>query len=459
MTRLVVCALILAGGVAHADVLSQPNGAAIPSPMGCDGGHPTGLAAALACECEGTTACNIGSPCPSPGTCAMPSGACETTLWHEFNDNTCIPSNLAGLDPYTDGSLDPETFTPTCALTFTLVTRGTARFQDIFGWYNVTGSRPDDDGLYPMLDCTTTAGAEVTLDVRNDPRWTGGEIGFFIATPEQHGATGQCAGGDCCARIDRLGDVGHVFYSQREFNPDAAGASSFIHLVVYDSVITERKFFFAWEDIYGGSNNDFTDIVTSVGGVECSGGGQACDTGEPGLCQYGITACTGASIACEQVYDAGEESCDGADNDCDGEIDEDVCTDDVTANCAGVECGEGEVCRAGACVDPCHNIACPSGQACISGVCLAGCNQCNGAVCPASKSCDLDTGACVGGDAGGDVPDAGPGDDGDGPGGDDDGTPAGCGCQGGGDAGGMLLVLLVAVTACRGGARARPRAA
>jgi hypothetical protein len=432
------CLVLAAPSVVAADVLHQPNGASIPSPMGCDGNRPTGLAAALACVCDPPTgACNIGPPCPAPGACEVPTGRCETTLYHEFNDNTCIPSQLDGLDPYRDGALTPETFSPTCPLTFTLVTRGTARFRDIFGWYNVTGARPADDALYPMLDCDAAAGAEVVLDVRSDPRWTGGEIGFFIATPEQHDASGQCAGGDCCARIDRLGPgVGRAFYSQREFNPDAAGADSFVHLVVYDSVLTERKFYFAWEDIYGGSNNDFTDIVTSVSGVECSGGGTACTTGEPGVCQYGVTTCRGAAIECTQVYDASDETCDGADNDCDGAVDEGgVCTDDVTADCGAVTCAAGEVCRMGVCIDPCSHVSCPAGQACLSGVCLPGCNQCNGVVCGAAAACNLDTGACVGpGDDGGDG-------DGDGDG-DADGQPGGC-CGAGGGPGGPLLAAVI----------------
>ena len=439
--RLLVACIVLGGATpAAAEVLQQPGGAQIPSQMGCDGGQPTGLAAALACVCETPGECNIGAPCPSPGNCEVPDGACETTLWHTFNDNTCIPSNLDGLDPWQDGSLSPETFEPTCPLTFTLITRGTARFQDVFGWYNVTGARPADDQLFPMLDCDAGPGTEVELDVRTDPRWAGGEIGFFIATPEQHAASGQCAGGDCCARVDRLSDsVGRVFYSQRDFNPDAAGADSFIHLVVYDSVLSERKFYFAWEDIYGGSNNDFTDLVTSVSGVECSGGGAACQTGEDGLCAYGVTACRGAAVECVQVYDAAEEVCDGADNDCDGEIDEEVCTDDVTTNCAGVTCPDGEVCRGGACIDPCLHVQCGNGEACISGVCLPGCNQCNGVVCRDDQTCSLDTGACLGEGEGGGA-DAGPDGDGDGAGA---GQPGGC-CDAGGDPrGGALLLLLV----------------
>ena len=29
-------------------------------------------------------------------------GTCESTLWHTFNDNTCLPSNHSGIDPQKD---------------------------------------------------------------------------------------------------------------------------------------------------------------------------------------------------------------------------------------------------------------------------------------------------------------------------------------------------------------------
>jgi hypothetical protein len=422
----VLAALLSTASPAAAVPLQQPNGAQIPSAMGCAGGQPTGLAAELACECTTPGTCNIGPPCPHPGPCVVPTGTCETTLSHTLNDNTCIPSRVDGLDPWQDGALTPETFTPTCPLTFELVSRGTARFHNVFGWYNVTGARPPADALFPMLPCDAAEGTTVVLDVRADPRWTGGEIGFFLATPEAHGSSGECAGDDCCARVDRLATAGHVFYSQRSLNPDAVGDQSIIHLVVYDSAITERKFYFAWEDTLGAANNDFTDLVTSVVGVECSGGGAACDTGEPGMCRYGVTRCDGGAVACDQVFGATGESCDGADNDCDGETDEGLGCENLVGECATVTCPDGLICKMGQCIDPCINVACAAGLTCLSGACVPGCNQCNGAVCAADRTCDLDTGACIGpgGPGTGDGPDAGVPDDPDGDGG--GGPGAGC---------------------------------
>jgi hypothetical protein len=464
--RSVLLALVIASSSpAFAAPLQQPNGAAIPSQMGCDSGQPTGLAAELACECTTGAACNIGPACPHPGPCVIPTGTCETTLYHSVNDNTCIPSNLDGLDPWQDGQLTPETYTPTCALTFEVVSRGTARFKNIFGWYNVTGQRPADTDLVPMIDCDTAPGTEVVLDVRNDPRWAGGEIGFFLATPEAHGSSGQCAGGDCCARVDRLATAGHVFYSQRALNPDAVGAQSIIHLVVYDSQIVERKFYFAWEDTLGAANNDFTDLVTSVVGVECAGGGTACDTGMPGMCQYGVTRCRGSSIECGQVFGATGESCDGADNDCDGATDEGLGCENLVGECATVTCPSGLICKQGQCIDACVNVACGSGETCLSGACVPGCNQCNGAVCGAGATCDSQSGDCVGGAGDGD---AGPGNGGDGdagPGGDDDdGVAPGAGCcsstrAGTGDARAAWLLSVALLVAIGRRRSTRPRRA
>src|SRR5579862_9509911 len=112
----VVCA---GGGVAHA--LTQPDGTPIPTKMGCDSGHPTGLAPIFASQCT-SGGPNIGAACPGntpPANCDNGQhGTCETTIWHAWNDDSCIPSNLSGLSPQNDASTTPETFQPTCALTF-----------------------------------------------------------------------------------------------------------------------------------------------------------------------------------------------------------------------------------------------------------------------------------------------------------------------------------------------------
>ncbi len=434
--------------------LHQPDGALIPTPPGCSGGKPTGLLAELACVCDRPGVCNIGAPCTAPDQCDDGRHAtCESRMWHRWNDNQCIPENHDGLDPVTEASLTPETYRPACGLTFKLLTRGTARFKNAFGWYNVGAAAPGPDDLHVMLDCNAAPGATVNLDVRTDPAYRGGEIGFFLLTPEAHGMGGTCAGGDCCPTVDRLRrGEGYAYFSQRARNPDQRGADSFIHLVVYDSHVTQRKFFFAWEDTFGAANNDFTDLLTSVEGIEgvdCAGGGAECDTGMPGVCAHGVRSCGGASSRCTPLYTPEAERCDGFDNDCDGTIDEgatcpeagqfchhgrcvrrcdagaefscgvqfdcdtasglciepscatkdceagQVCRDGAcVAECQGVVCPAGQRCFLDSCVDPCRNAACEAGKVCQGGVCVPGCNQCGGLVCAAGTSCAAD-GRCV----------------------------------------------------------------
>ena len=445
-SSIVVVLVVCFGIVDVASATTQPDGTPIPTGLGCHAGNPAGLAAIFACQCTTSGVCNIGAACPGnqdPNSCDNGQhGTCETTLWHNWNDDTCIPSNQSGLSPQNDGATTPETFQPTCALTFTLLSRGTAQFRDVFGWYNVTASKPDVNDLHVMLDCNATAGTQVVLDVLNDPAYKGGEIGFFIATPESWANPKQCANGNCCSSIARLVSEGYVYYSQRQFNPDAAGAQSYIHLLTYDSTITPRKFYFAWEDLFtGGGNNDFSDIVTSVEGVECSGGGQLCDTGKPGLCSEGVSLCDGGVLGCSQLYTPTAEACDGVDQDCDSQVDEDAtCPPDhvcdrgecrpncsisvefacgtnlvcdstkgicIDPACQGVTCPEGKVCKAGACVGACDGITCPygyecflgqcvnrcedvtcgAGQVCIEGACFPGCGTCEGIQCATGLAC------------------------------------------------------------------------
>jgi MYXO-CTERM domain-containing protein len=435
-----------------AAAVTQPNGKTIPvQSVYCDGGKTAGLAAVFACICEQPGVCNIGDPCPGnmdPNSCDDgQNGTCESTLWHDWNQDPCIPKNLSGLDPVADADTQPETFRPVCPMAFRIESRGTAMFRDIFGWYNVTGSKPSVDDLHVMLDCNTVAGDTVSLDLQSEPDYLGGEIGFFLATPQDPQMAPSCSGGNCCATLDRIKNgEGFVYYSEPKYNPDTPGQ---IHLLTYDSRLFDYKFYFAWEDIYGGDNDDFTDLVTSVSGIQCSGGGLPCDTGEIGLCSYGITECdANGNVVCTQVFTSSNETCDAVDNDCDGVIDDDAtCPDNgichngrcvkncssgefpcqgaftkcdfesglcVPEDCIGVTCPSDKVCRGSECVapcdgvtcpwgqtcigdvclDPCENISCGTGQVCRGGACFDGCGQCSGATCETPLRCDTSSGEC-----------------------------------------------------------------
>jgi MYXO-CTERM domain-containing protein len=431
--------------------LQQPNGAAIPAPAGCNGGKTTGLGAAFACVCDQPNVCNQGAPCPggAPMCDLGMNGTCETTTWHNQNDNSCIPSNLSGLDPVADAKIVPETFHPTCPQTYTVLSRGTAKFKNAFGWYNVTPNKPGTADLHLMLDCNAGAGTAVVLDLKSQPAYAGGDIGFFLVTPESHATPGTCDGGDCCATVARVANnQGYVYFSERKYNPDFMGANSWIHLLTYESKIAQSKYYFAWEDSNFSPNNDFTDLLTSVTGIQCSGAGVACDTGKQGVCAAGITVCENGALSCKPVFASGGEQCNGLDDDCNGAIDDnatcptpgDVCYHGhcvppcdkgefpcigntvcdpksnlcVDPTCVGVACKSGEVCHGGQCVAPCTGVVCPHGQSCVAdacvdlckgvscnqgevcrqGLCFAGCAACDGVSCDATSKCDAPSGEC-----------------------------------------------------------------
>jgi len=150
------------------------------------------------------------------------------------------------------------------------------------------------------------------------------------------------------------------------------------------------------------------------------GGGSACSTGQQGVCAPGTTACTGGAIVCNRNVNPTAEVCDGLDNNCNGSVDEGnpgggvpcntglpgVCAAGVTA-CQGgqVVCVQTVFATAEVCdgldnncdglIDngnPGGGLSCSTGQA---GVCAAGTTACTGGaiVCnrnqgPSAEVCD-----------------------------------------------------------------------
>ncbi|MCA9583675.1 MAG: hypothetical protein KC416_17880, partial [Myxococcales bacterium] len=204
------------------------------------------------------------------------------------------------------------------------------------------------------------------------------------------------------------------YFSEAGFSDDG----SVSHLNVYDSRLTDRKFYFAWEDTYGRSNFDFTDLVTSVEGVECAGAGAACDTGGIGACRAGVTRCSGGELECTPIVEAEAEVCNGVDDDCDGTVDDDapcpdreVCHDGrcvpncdvsdefvcdvgfecdpatgfcIEVACRGISCDAGQICRDGVCAGECEGVVCPHGQQCFRDRCI---DPCAGVSCGAGSIC------------------------------------------------------------------------
>jgi Domain of unknown function (DUF4114) len=351
------------------------------------------------------------------------------------NASICINGNEVAeggdpadpIDAVATATISQETFSPLCELTFKVVARG-ASYLNTFGWYAVQRDANGDalapllGDLHVFLGCDDPIGAEKTLSI---PKGTT-EIGFFLANN----------GGTCVtASPDPLGPVltaqpSNLFFSQRAFNSDGDGQ---IHLLVWQSHANPNAFYFGWEDLSGGGDNDFEDLMTYVTGIQCAGGGEPCQVdGEQGVCADGVMQCRDGELTCVATQTKSDEACNGLDDNCSGEVDEgdDLCPKDeicvrgrcepkcgtgefrcgaeetcvegvcIEADCAKKKCDAGSVCRGGKCVAPCDGVTCPYGQACRSGVCVDVCAgvECDpGFVCEARASTDTDAvvGVCT----------------------------------------------------------------
>ncbi|AKF03637.1 MYXO-CTERM sorting domain-containing protein [Sandaracinus amylolyticus] len=322
---------------------------------------------------------------------------------------TLFSSRGETIDFQADGESEPALFSPLCDFRATFLLRESASSYAV-GWYNADPARatpPDASEIYTIVPAGAPVGTVITgADIRGDARYLGGLIGFALTGGQTH-------------------------YTEARYNPVCTGCATpnpWVMAVIYRSTVTPNAFYVAFEDGSVGSqpssfNNDgdYNDYVYFFEGLQCSGGGEACDTGMPGICAAGVTECSGDGITCRMTVTGRDEACNGLDDDCDGETDDgDLCDEDevcdrgvcvgrcldefgcargldcnaagycVESACVDVVCDAGEICRAGACIAPCDGVVCPGDQACRAGRCV---DPCAAVTCDAGRVCQA--GACV----------------------------------------------------------------
>ncbi len=188
-----------------------------------------------------------------PNGKVIPVGA---SLQNLFN------SRGESLNSVNDAKIEPPTFLPACEVKFEVLQRN-AGYRNSFGWYNVGKTKPTLADLHEILKCSDPVGTKKNVAITADPAYLGGEIGFFQAV----GGVGPN-----CADVKNPATVQHVFFSETKNNPDAQNMNPFIHLLIYESTVTPRTYYFGWEDLIMGGDDDFDDLTTIVSGIQCFGG-------------------------------------------------------------------------------------------------------------------------------------------------------------------------------------------
>jgi hypothetical protein len=364
----------------------------------------------------------------------------ETTLQAYFDGTG------ENIDAVVAASNEPGKFSPLCNFDAELVLSVSGAKAGI-AWYNVDEANPTAPpaatDLHHILLPSNTANTSIkSADIRNDPAYKGGYIGFALTKDFDNSETTP---------------PDAIYYSEYQRNylcTDCSPEAHWIAALAYRSTQRSDTYYLAFEDWEGArstasswqNDGDFNDKVFKLVGISCAGGGLECDTGALGLCGKGVTECAldGGAPTCTPLYQARAEQCDAIDNDCNGQVDDgDLCpTDQICKNgscvfrcggaeflcpsplacgsddycidpaCVNVTCGEGLACRNGVCTSPCTGVVCPLGQTCTDGVCKDLCagkvcgpdsvcqdgaciGTCGCTACTDGKSCDTKTGYCV----------------------------------------------------------------
>jgi hypothetical protein len=363
------------------------------------------LAAAACLTCRAAFAQVI-----EPNGVQVPS---VNTYNNEVSLQSYFTAQMESIDAIKDAAIAPGVFEPLCGFQATLVLKESSGSNGI-AWYNVpaspTAAPPE---IFQIIPAGTPVGQVVSsADVRNNPRYAQGLIGFALT--DQSGTKA-------------------IYYSEYMRNVTCSGCTTpdyWKMALIYRSTVTPQTYYLGFEDSAGadtkswqGNDGDFNDKVFRINGVTCQGGGSPCDTGKLGVCSTGLTECSaGIQSVCRQQVGPTAESCDNLDNDCNGQVDDGpgLCPSGETCfhgacirscgnsefdcvppfvcqgqlcihrDCVGKTCPDGQVCRAGACVGGCDGVTCPVGQDCQLGVCL---DLCAGVVCGPDTVCER--GVCV----------------------------------------------------------------
>ncbi len=166
-------------------------------------------------------------------------------------------------------------------------------------------------------------------------------LGELVCVGDQQGVAESCNGfdDDCDGTIDE--ETPGVGADCPTGQPGVCSSGSLACLDGTPTCVPDEQ---PSDETCDGLDNDCDNDIDE----ENPGGGRFCDTGDPGACAEGETACRAGRVICIGQNEAGDEVCDGVDNDCDGNADEgDLAGGDCDTGGQG-QCGLGaQVCADG----------------------------------------------------------------------------------------------------------------
>ncbi|NOY93822.1 MAG: DUF4114 domain-containing protein, partial [Deltaproteobacteria bacterium] len=312
-----------------------------------------------------------------------------TVIPQTGNMQACLDRPITGeaapgsVNAIADGRILPEAFRPVedpigsgrYPVTFRMIGEG-AGFRNTFGYFWTDEDPSNPANLHMVFDCRPFASCacpcnptdmrrtdgsptswERTLDFATLPGFAPGRaVTFWIRTPEQLDGTrnnDQCGGPDATNQNHR------TYFTSQALNDDG----DFVHFLIYESVTFTNTYYFGFEDLFRGGDNDFEDVLARVTGLvpictpqleTCNGLDDDCDgTIDEGVttpcstaCGAGLRTCSAGSFGACSAPAPAPETCNGLDDNCNGSVDE-----GLSRACSN-SCGSGtEICRAGSFVD------------------------------------------------------------------------------------------------------------
>ncbi len=302
----------------------------------------------------------------------------QTTRMQQCLNRAVTGEGSATIDARMDAAIQPEAYRPvenpvgsgSYPVTFRAIGEG-AGYHNNFGWVFTDVDPTNPANLNQIFDCRSGGACDCpcdpetmrpggawqrTIDFATVPGFVPGRtITFWLRTPERIDGSGNDPDG-----CGNLADTSNrIYFTSKSLNDDG----DYVHFLVYESVTYTDSYYFGFEDLFRGGDNDFEDMLVRADGLvplctpqpeTCNNTDDDCDLmvdegitrGCTTACGSGTETCTAGSYGTCSAPTPSTESCNALDDDCDGRLDE-----GLTRSCMN-SCGTGtEICVAGAFAD------------------------------------------------------------------------------------------------------------